>query len=108
VKTLEAIASGQQKNPIYGLGESFMHERSSLRINLAPARSAEWFLHSLGRQHTHRPSYRPEIFSQVLGPILGARHLIGEAITIVRNASACRDLPEREQPVGQRLRPYAG
>jgi hypothetical protein len=30
VKTLEAVASGQQKNQACGLGESFMRERRSV------------------------------------------------------------------------------
>jgi hypothetical protein len=47
VKTMEAIVSAQQKNRTYGLGESFMRERHSVRINLAPERPAEWFSHSL-------------------------------------------------------------
>jgi hypothetical protein len=46
VKTLEAVASAQQKNRIWDLGESFVRERHSVRINLAPERAAEWFSHS--------------------------------------------------------------
>jgi hypothetical protein len=46
VKTLETVVSAQQKNRTYGLGESFMRQRRSARINLAPERLAEWFSHS--------------------------------------------------------------
>src|SRR5260370_30567653 len=40
VKTLEAVASTQQEKRTCDPGESFMRERHSVRINLAPERSA--------------------------------------------------------------------
>jgi hypothetical protein len=67
VKTLEAVVSAQQQNRTCGLGESFMRKRHSLRINLAPERSAEWFSHRQDPQATclaeHSASIRTLPFS---------------------------------------------
>jgi len=52
VKTLEAVVSAQQKKRTRGLGESFMRERHSIRINLAPERPADWFSHSQDPKQT--------------------------------------------------------
>jgi hypothetical protein len=38
-----AICVAQQENRTCGLGESFMRERRSARINIAPERFVEWF-----------------------------------------------------------------
>jgi hypothetical protein len=46
MKTPEAVVSAQQKKRSCGAGESFMRERHSGRINLAPERPAEPFSHS--------------------------------------------------------------
>jgi hypothetical protein len=48
VKTLQPVVCAQQKNRTCGLGESFMRERHSARINLAPERLVDGFSHSLG------------------------------------------------------------
>ena len=52
VKTREAVVSAQQENRTCGVGDSFMREPRSVRINLAPERSAEWFSHSQDPERT--------------------------------------------------------
>jgi hypothetical protein len=54
VKTLKAVVGTQQGKRSCGLGESFVHELRSIRINLAPRRRVEWFSHSLGQIRTWR------------------------------------------------------
>jgi hypothetical protein len=67
VKTLEAVASAQQKKRTCDPGESLMRERHSIRINLAPERSAGWFSHSQDPNRTYarreKPSTGPSIVS---------------------------------------------
>jgi hypothetical protein len=46
VKTLEPVSGAQQKIRARGGAESFMRERHSVRIDVAPKQPAEWFSHS--------------------------------------------------------------
>jgi hypothetical protein len=52
VKALKAVVSTQQVNQSCGLGESFMHELRSIRINLAARQHVKWFSHSLDPKRT--------------------------------------------------------
>jgi hypothetical protein len=59
VKTLEAVASTQQEKRTCDPGESFMRERHSVRINLAPERSAGGFSRSQDPKRTRSVFFAP-------------------------------------------------
>jgi hypothetical protein len=55
VKTLEAVARMQQKNRACDLRDSFMRDRPSVRINVAPERPTKWSSHSQDPKRTPAP-----------------------------------------------------